>query len=158
MPFFRMQRPYEAFETTYGKLASALVSSNLIVVASIFLMPFDVHAPSTPADFDAFFGSKWAWKVATTSSAVSVDPSWNLTSVRILNVQVFASVEAVQLFAMRGTRPPFESRSTSHSPTAPRMIKLPPLVVHGDAGPSCSCVAMRRTFAFAALTDEPPRI
>src|SRR3954451_13164250 len=87
----------------YGKLPFGESSSNSTVLASVALAE---SLESTPANvdsaFEPFFGSESALIDEATSSAVMVEPSWNLTPWRILNVHTLPSEFGFQLSARRG--------------------------------------------------------
>ena len=63
--------------------------------------------------------------MVTTSSAVNGVPSWNLTFLRIWNVQVFALFDAFHDVAILGTRREFLSAKTSCSPAMCEIASAP---------------------------------
>ena len=88
---------------------------------SAFILSMPCRMPSA-ADFD--FSSLWRSSVATTSSGVTVLPSWNSMPLRIFIVQVLASAEAPMSSAMRFSRLPSGFSSTSISPQHLPKLKL----------------------------------
>ena len=86
--------------------------------------------------FDALLPT-YCFMLATTSAAVSVLPSWNLTPLRIWNVHTVAFAFGFQLVASDGTTCPFGFVNVRYSPGMLEKASAPPsLSRYGSMGPA----------------------
>ena len=88
----------------------------------------ETPAASKNGDRPAFepLAPTYCFMLATTSFAVIVEPSWNLTPLRIWNVHTVASAFGFQLVASAGTTWPFGVVNVRNSPGMPANASDPP--------------------------------
>ncbi len=98
----------------YGKTPIADFSLKTTVFGPVAETPAASKYGLSPA-FDALTPT-YCFMLATTSAAVSVLPSWNLTPLRIWNVHTVASLFGFQLVASEGTTSPFGFVNVRYSP------------------------------------------
>src|SRR4051812_1667225 len=106
---------YVIWPVRYGKNPFAESRSKRTVESSSLWTPPAERTPlNDESACESFVSSRL--NVATTSSAVSGVPSWNLTPCRSLNVQLFALFDGFHDVARRGLSTEFLSAQTSCSP------------------------------------------
>src|SRR5579884_289676 len=99
-----------------GKSASGRERWKVTVESSTRSMPSGERKLSAEAAVEPVVLSARRLKVATTSSALKSEPSWNFTPWRSLKVQVFTSWEGVQEVASSG-------RGVPSAPTCTRKLR-----------------------------------